>query len=338
MMGTETGIAPLWDRSERAVARVRNLPLNKEAKTLDAGPRSVQDARRWAVEACRQIGREDLTETAELGISELVTNAILHAEPPIKVRLRGTRDHPRVEVFDGSLTAPAPYPSMTDDEELLSTIGRGLGIVAMCSDAWGAVIQPEGKFVWFEPATEVSDVDLDLEGNIYDSSAEDRITADAELRDGITVEFARLPVNLYVDFRRHYRELRRELRLLSLAHETDYPVAKNLSDLFRRYDDEFRTARGTDKLDSAISAGEDRADITLVVPRSSPDTSAQMIDLLELADAFCRDERLLSLATTPQQLRFQRWYLGEFGRQAQGEPPRPWAGSDQVQQLKQSAS
>jgi anti-sigma regulatory factor (Ser/Thr protein kinase) len=314
------------------------LPLNKEALTLETGPRSVHDARRWVVESCRQIGRDDLAETAELGISELVANAILHARPPVKVRLRGTRDHPRVEVFDGSLAAPAPYPPMTDDDELLSTIGRGLGIVAMCSDAWGAVIQPEGKFVWFEPAMEISDADLDLEGDIYDLSAEDRISADAELRDGVTVEFARLPVNLYVDFRRHYRELRRELRLLSLAHETDYPVAKNLSDLFRRFDDEFRMARGTDKLDVAIASGEDRADVTLVVPRSSPTTSAQMIDLLELADAFCRAERLLSLATTPQQLQFQRWYLAEFGRQAKGEAARPWAGSDQVQRLKQSAS
>jgi anti-sigma regulatory factor (Ser/Thr protein kinase) len=314
------------------------LPLNKEAMTLETGPRSVQDARRWVVEVCRQIGREDLTETAELGISELVTNAILHAAPPIKVRLRGTRDHPRVEVFDGSLTAPAPYPPMTDDDELLSTIGRGLGIVAMCSDAWGAVIQPEGKFVWFEPATEVSDADRDLKGDIYDSSAEDRISADAELGEGVTVEFAGLPVNLYVDFRRHYRELRRELRLLSLAHETDYPIAKNLTDLFLRFDDEFRMARGTDQLESAIAAGEDRADIALVVPDSSAETSAQMIELLALADAFCRDERLLSLATTPQQLQFQRWYLGEFRRQAGGEPPRPWVGSDQVQRLKQSAS
>jgi anti-sigma regulatory factor (Ser/Thr protein kinase) len=314
------------------------LPLNKEALTLKPGPRSVQDARRWVVEVCSQIGRDDLAETAELGISELVTNAILHAKPPVKVRLRGTRDHPRVEVFDGSRMAPAPYPPMTDADELLSTIGRGLGIVAMCADAWGAVIQPEGKFVWFEPATEVSDTDLDLDGDLYDSSADDRISADAELGDGVTIEFARLPVNLYVDFRRHYRELRRELRLLSLAHETDYPVAKNLSDLFRRFDDEFRMARGTDKLDSAITSGEDRADVSLVVPSSCPGTSAQMIDLLELADAFCRAERLLSLATTPQQLQFQRWWLGEFSRQAAGEAPRPWAGSDQVQRLRQSAS
>jgi anti-sigma regulatory factor (Ser/Thr protein kinase) len=330
---------PQYGTGQNELSRgFRTLPLNKEALTLETGPRSVQDARRWVVEACRLIDRDDLSETAELGISELVTNAILHAAPPVRVRLRGTRDHPRVEVFDGSLNAPAPYPPMTDDDELLSTIGRGLGIVAMCSDAWGAVIQPEGKFVWFEPAIEVSDNDLDLDGDIYDSSAEDRISADAELHDGVNIEFAHLPVNLYVDFRRHYRELRRELRLLALAHETDYPVAKNLSDLFRRFDDEFRMARGADKLDRAIAAGEDQADITLVVPRSSPTTSEQMIDLLELADAFCRAERLLSLATTPQQLQFQRWYLGEFSRQAKGKAPRPWSGSDQVQRLKQSTS
>lgn len=314
------------------------MPLNKEAVALDAGPRSVQDARRWAVEACHLLGRDELSETAELGVSELVTNAILHGTAPITLRLRGTREHPRVEVFDGSQTPPNPNASMTDDDELLSTIGRGLGIVAMCAVAWGADIQAHGKIVWFEPRESLSD-DPKLEPIFVQDAADPAGPGNGgSAEDGITIELERLPIHLYVDFLRHYHELRRELRLLSLAHETDYPVAKNLSELFRRFDDELRHSRGTDKLDAAISAGDDRADVTLLVPRSNPATSAQMIDLLELADAFCRAERLLSLATTPQQLQFQRWYLGEFVRQGRGESPRPWAGSDRVQPLSQSAS
>lgn len=313
------------------------MPLNQEAVALDTGPHSVQDARRWVVDACHKLGRDDLLETAELGISELVTNAILHSAPPIRIRMRGTREHPRVEVLDASMTPPEPNPRMTDDDELLTTIGRGLGIVAMCSHAWGADIEAGGKVVWFEPSGSISD-EPDLEGIIFNAVDAELAGAEPELREGIAVELERLPVNLYVVFRRHYHELRRELRLLSLAHETDYPVAKNLSDLFRRFDDEFRASRGTDKLEAAIDAGTDTADISLLVPPSSPATSAQMIDLLELADAFCRAERLLSLATTPQQQQFQQWYLGEFVRQARGESPRPWVGSDRVVPLSQSAS
>ena len=45
-------------------------------------------------------------ECAELGVSELVTNALLHGEPPIPVRVRGTAEHPRIEVRDSSVEAP----------------------------------------------------------------------------------------------------------------------------------------------------------------------------------------------------------------------------------------
>ena len=51
------------------------------------------------------LGRDDLADAAQLGVSELVTNAILHADPPIAVRLGGTRSHPRVEVHDSSARA-----------------------------------------------------------------------------------------------------------------------------------------------------------------------------------------------------------------------------------------
>ncbi len=52
------------------------------------------------------IGAPDLVECAELGVTELVTNALLHGEPPIHMWLRGTHEHPRVEVHDGSTEPP----------------------------------------------------------------------------------------------------------------------------------------------------------------------------------------------------------------------------------------
>lgn len=299
------------------------MPLNQPAQALDQGPRSVQDARTWVADACRRLGREELIETSELAISELVTNALIHATGPITVRMRGTREHPRVEVFDGSHTPPVPNPRLTDEDELLSTIGRGLGIVATCSVAWGAEIDPQGKVVWFEPAADLSD-GPDVDGDIYDPTLIGMPRQ--RLSDGQAILLRQLPVRSWVDFQRHYHELRRELRLLALAHEDDYPVAKSLSALFRRFDEELQAAQGIDALENAVETRADSVDVELLVPRSNADTAAQMIDLLELADAFCRAERLLSLATTPQQLEFQRWYLGEFVQQAQGGSPRPWAG------------
>lgn len=287
----------------------------------------MQEARRWAAEACRSLGREDLIDSAQLGVSELVTNAVLHAAPPIGLRMRGTRTHPRIEVLDGSVKPPEPNPRITEDDELLSTFGRGLAMVAMCSTMWGAYVLEDGKIVWFEPAAEPS-ADADVtDGQIYESTSP--ATGDGlkvPVSGGLGIRFEGLPINLYVDWRRHFREIRRELVLLSLSHSTAYPVATTLSDLFVRFDEESRRIRGIDLIEEAIATGVESAPITLVISQDTPAMMAQMLEVLELADAFCRTEQLLSLATTAQQQEFQRWYVGEFVRQGNGEPPRPWTG------------
>jgi hypothetical protein len=60
------------------------------------------------------------------------------------------------------------------------------------------------------------------------------------------------------------------------------------------------------------------------VPRTSGDDFQRFIELLELADAFCRQERLLTLARTPEQVNFQTWMFGEFVRQTHGADALPW--------------
>ena len=53
--------------------------------------------------------------------------------------------------------------------------------------------------------------------------------------------------------------------------------------------------------------------------------AAEFDALLDEADDYCRaGETLLTLATPAPALAFRRWFLGEFVRQAAGEPPRPW--------------
>ena len=66
------------------------MPLNLKALPLEPDPESVKEARAWVREVLERLDREDIVETAELGVSELVTNAILHGSPPITVRVRGT--------------------------------------------------------------------------------------------------------------------------------------------------------------------------------------------------------------------------------------------------------
>jgi len=296
------------------------VPLNRPALSLGSGPRGVQDARRWVVQTCRDIGREDLVECAELGVSELVTNALLHATPPLTVRVRGTVEHPRVEVHDGSPEPPMmPSAGEAEDDDLLLTFGRGLGIVARCATAWGVDLEEDGKTIWFAPATQPGGDPV--EGVV---TGEPPVIEREPSPDELRIDIVGVPLRMFVEFQRHYRELRREVRLLALAHETDYPLAKDLSELFGALERDLREGIGADQIEQAISSGSATADLHVAMPHPTAATIGRFIELLDLADAFCREKRLLSLARTPDQQRFQRWFLSEFVRQERGEVPLAW--------------
>lgn len=304
------------------------MPLNQDPLPLDPDPQAVRQAREWVTDVLERLGRDDLVDSAELGVSELVTNAILHADPPFTVRVRGTRMHPRVEVRDHSHNPPEVNVEMTDEEHLLSTIGRGLGIVALYSSTWGSELAPDGKTVWFEPSSEPRS-DRNLSGEVYDleEAVEERVNAAGEPEQMLHISLRRMPVQVFAHFRKRYNELRRELRLLSLAHGNDYPVARELSELFLQVEQERRQASGVDAIDDAIDVGLDQVDLEYDVPASAPASMGRLLVMLEKADQFCREQRLLALAASPQQLELQRWYLNEFVRQGDGEQPIPWPGS-----------
>ena len=211
----------------------------------------MQDARRWVVGTCRDIGRDDLVECAEIGVSELVTNALMHAESPIQVRVRGTREHPRVEVRDSSIDVP-PLPETTtlqDEADLLLTFGRGLSIVARAADAWGVEREEDGKTVWFAPAQVFAEEGV--EGRVTGAVAERAADPSIPAKERVEVELRDVPVAAYVAFTHHYQELRREVGLLALAHQQDYPLAKNLSDLFGSLEQPLRAGLGSERIEAA---------------------------------------------------------------------------------------
>lgn len=305
------------------------MPLSRPELTLGADPRAASAARRWVTSVCEDLGRQDLIECAQLGVSELVTNALLHAGAPIHVRVRGTRDHPRVEVADGSHEPPttALAVALDDEDELMFTFGRGLQIVAQCSEAWGAAIEPDGKVVWFEPTTSPRQ-DAGPEGAVFDLS--DLLAgADAESDHVAQVLIPGVPIAPLLTLRRHYQELRREVRLLSLAHEDEYPLAKTLTDVFAAFDHAYPPLV-THQVATAVADDRTTVDLDIGLDPTSVATFEQMVTLLDLADEFCRGQRLLALARTPEQAEFQRWFLGEFVQQARGEKPTPWVGPSMV--------
>ena len=299
------------------------MPLNKPALSVPSVPHSVQQARRWVVDAISDIGRRELIDTAELGVSELVTNAVLHATDPITVRVRGTQEHPRVEVRDGSTEPPvmplAPAGSvLSEDDDLLLTFGRGLDIVARCADAWGAEIEENGKVMWFAPAA--APHDEGVRGSVSGLTP----PPEPPRRDTVLVRLLGAPIRALAEFEAHYRELRREVRLLALAHEDKYPLAKSLADLFGSLQREVQDGLDADQLRQARREGRESVDLVVPVSPSQAETMGRFVELLDFADEFCRQQQLLGLERTPPQVRFQTWFFTEFARQGSGRSARPW--------------
>ncbi|MFI9252043.1 SpoIIE family protein phosphatase [Streptomyces sp. NPDC053069] len=111
---------------------------------VPADPAAVGVLRAQATRQVADWGLEELAITTELVVSELVTNAIRHATPPIRLRLlRDTRL--TCEVTDASSTAPRLRHARITDEG-----GRGLFLVAQLTQRWGARYTGDGKAIWAE--------------------------------------------------------------------------------------------------------------------------------------------------------------------------------------------
>ena len=141
-----TGTVP----AARTAARVGELPC---VWVLPHRPESVGTARRLTRTALNEWGIDDDTaDQALLVVSELVTNAIEHARPPVALHLdRPTPDGTlHIEVDDGG---PATHSgawssSCTDDEH-----GRGNTVIDFLTTAHGTRATADGAIHWADLPT-----------------------------------------------------------------------------------------------------------------------------------------------------------------------------------------
>ncbi|MBT2478069.1 SpoIIE family protein phosphatase [Streptomyces sp. ISL-94] len=113
---------------------------------LDPEETAPGRARRFARRALTRWGLEELSDSLELLVSEVVTNAVRYAERPVTLRLLRT-DVLRCEVGDDSPQLPRQRRARDTDEG-----GRGLFLVNRMARRWGATRLSSGKVVWFELA------------------------------------------------------------------------------------------------------------------------------------------------------------------------------------------
>ncbi len=121
------------------------VPLESIELSLEAEATAPRVARRFLREALATQNLDGFGDVSELLTTELVTNVVLHARSPIKVRLVTSGERLHVEVDDASSRVPVvqrPEPERSS--------GKGLFLVDQLASDWGVDTWADGKTVWFE--------------------------------------------------------------------------------------------------------------------------------------------------------------------------------------------
>jgi GAF domain-containing protein/anti-sigma regulatory factor (Ser/Thr protein kinase) len=288
-------------------------------------PDAVPRARRFVSAALSNAGAEALTGDCELVASELVTNALLHGEPPVGVRVRVTGGRVRLEVGDGSRATPVRAVAGPE-----TMTGRGLWLVATLADRWGIEAVPPGKVVWAE---------LGGSGGVHTIDGE--VDAEALLRAwheaGVeevgeprhTLRLGDIPTDLLLAAKAHVDNLVREFALMSAGAVSGASgaVPAHLGQLIEKVTTRFAEARQAIKRQAlaAAEAGDARTHLSLTLPLSAARAGEEYLAGLDEADAYARAARLLTLETPPHHRAFRRWYvtsmIEQLRRAASGEPP-----------------
>ncbi|MFD7131222.1 SpoIIE family protein phosphatase [Streptomyces sp. NPDC059894] len=128
------------------LARTRGLPSSQVATwDIPPDPALVAPIRKQVVDQLERWHMIEASFTAELVVSELVTNAIRYGARPIRLRLIHDASTLICEVSDTNHTAPHLRRAKTFDEG-----GRGLLLVAQLTQRWGSRHTAEGKTIWAE--------------------------------------------------------------------------------------------------------------------------------------------------------------------------------------------
>jgi two-component sensor histidine kinase len=102
-------------------------------------------ARRFLDEILDGWGDPALVDALSLPVTELVTNAQIHARTDVELVLQETTDVIRVEVHDFSPDLP-----VIRSRERTAGTGRGLALVAALVERWGITPTATGKCAWID--------------------------------------------------------------------------------------------------------------------------------------------------------------------------------------------
>lgn len=309
MAGTDVQTRP---QNSREPLLSRTVPL--AAKRESAGL-----ARRALRAALEETERARWLDSAELALSEVVTNAVLHAHTEIEVEIQIFEDCVCVEVRDQDSTPPVARHYGSE-----AITGRGMELVVRLTSRCGVHRTDEGKSVWFcvddsEPSQPSDDEILaawDVDGwdlgGLEDQSVDTR-----------RIVLRNMPTTLWMAAREHHDAILRDVHhLLTEQGETEFDIV------------------GVDRARSTISATlvgvlsemddpPEALDLEITVPSDGAPTFAAMQDLLDYSEQLAVEGRLLVRPGLPEVVAVRDWACEQVIAQLAGVAPSPWLGAAQ---------
>lgn len=124
------------------------------SREFSPAPETAGEAREFVRAALREWGVVEGMDTIVLLVSELVTNAVIHAETALEVAVRRSPDAIEVAVYDRLPQRPLPQagPLSVDTSPSVEDVrsgGLGLALANSLASSWGVSYSPVEKAVWF---------------------------------------------------------------------------------------------------------------------------------------------------------------------------------------------
>ena len=329
---------------------------------LPADPASPGVARRFVGTVLSDLGHDRLLDSARTGVSELVTNAVLHARTDIEVRVTREGDTVRIGVHDRSRLPPALRAY-----DRLAATGRGLALVSALARTVGVDADDEGKTTWFElpadgaaarrpraesrprpprapgsgghrhtrraPAAGRAPADRQRSGARPATRGGGLVAGAGPEEQGAPVCLLGMPGALWRATQAHHDEMLRELVLhrfetgATPAGDAALAAAEDAQALLasavqRAATPDHAAPAGGDGVGTPVSRGS--IDVVLHPGTRGAAAFTALRVVLDTAERLSREGQLLTLPALPEVMTLRDWCCDEVVEQLSGRGPRPW--------------
>ncbi|WP_078888293.1 SpoIIE family protein phosphatase [Streptomyces sclerotialus] len=286
-------------------------------------PESVALARRFVRTTLGGGVGSDAVETAQLLVSELMTNVVLHARTTAEVTVRASDHQVHVQVSDHQ-----PCRGLVSQGRLPYTgPGQGLAVVEQLASRYGVETGDDRKTVWCE---------LRLDGQSPAASEPPASPPDPPTSappspwgtpvppcgsPAHTVTLIDLPDTLFLASQHHRHRLLRELTLAAYAGED---IGVRPEELATAHDMNNLINAGMTVALAELPSVSDIHSLRLSLPADAAQAVFTLRHVLDLADKAAREERLLTWPALPQNRAFRHWLLDQITGQLAGGPATAW--------------